>query len=129
VSEQFSPGNPNMNPLPDPQLIEMLAGMNASADMAVVQRTRRAVMEAASELREQRKRNRRNAAVVILAVTALGMVLTPALWSSVDDFLGGEQLFELPGMIMALILMLFSTILCVLVVGLRNQQHIRPGRR
>ena len=31
----------------DAQIVEMLAGMNATADMMVVQRTRRAVMQAA----------------------------------------------------------------------------------
>jgi hypothetical protein len=113
----------NITPQPDAQLIQMLAGMNAAADMAVVQRTRRAVMEAASRLREERRRNRRTAGAVIMAVAALAMMLTPAIWSGVDDFLGGEQFFEVPGMVMLLILMLFSTILCILVVGLRSQQR------
>jgi len=114
---------------PDPQLVEMLAGMNAAADLKVVLRTRRAVMQAASELREQRRRDRRNIGVVFFSVAVLGMVLTPAIWSSVDDFLGGEYFLELPGMIMALIGLLFSTILGALLVGWRSQEHIRPGRR
>jgi hypothetical protein len=126
VSHSPSPMNSNMRP--DPQLVQMLAGKNASADLAVVQRTRRAIMQAASELREQRRRDRRNTAVVLLAVAVLGMILTPALWSSVDDFLGGEQFLGTPGMVMTLILMLFSTILGALVIGLRGQQHIRPKR-
>ena len=113
----------------DSQLVEMLAGMNASADMMVVQRTRRAVMEAAAELREQRRRNRRSVAIVALTITVLAMLLTPAIWSSVDDFLGGEHLFELPGMVMVFILMLFSTILGALIVTLRSQQHLPNGRR
>ena len=51
---------PHTNPEPDRQMVEMLAGMNATADMQVVQRTRRAVMQAAAELREQQRRTRRN---------------------------------------------------------------------
>jgi hypothetical protein len=113
----------------DSPLVQMLSGRNASADMAVVQRTRRAVLEAADELREQRGRNRRNVAVAALVIAVLGMLLTPAIWSGVDDFLGGENLSDSPGMVMALILMLFSTVLGALIVGLRSQQHVRHGRR
>lgn len=113
----------------DPQIIEMLAGMNANADMLVVQRTRRAVMEAAAELREQKRRNRRSVAIVALTVTVLGMLLTPAIWSSVEDFLAGGDLFELHSMVMVLSALLFSTVLSALIVGLRSQQHMPRGRR
>jgi membrane glycosyltransferase len=113
----------------DPQIIEMLAGMNASADMLVVQRTRRAVMEAANELREQKRRNRRSAAIVALTLTVLGMLLTPAIWSSMEDFLAGGDLFELHNMVMVLIALLFSTVLSALIVGIRSQQHMPRGRR
>lgn len=112
----------------DPQIVEMLAGMNASAEMLVVQRTRRAVMQAAAELREQQRRTRRNLAVVLLTIAVLAMVLTPAIWSTVDDFLGGEQWFELPGMVMVLVLLLFSTIVAALIIGFKSQQQMH-GRR
>jgi hypothetical protein len=97
--------------------------------MLVVQRTRRAVMEAAHELREQKRRNRRSAAIVALTVTVLGMLLTPAIWSSVEDFLAGGDLFELHSMVMVLSALLFSTVLSALIVGLRSQQHMPRGRR
>lgn len=114
--------------VPDPQIVEMLAGMNAAADMQVVQRTRRAVMLAAAELREQRRRTRRNMAVVLLTITVMGLVLTPAIWSTVDDFLGGERWFDLPSMVMVLVLFLFSTIVGALIIGFKSQQHMH-GRR
>ena len=119
---------PYTNPEPDQQMVEMLAGMNATADMQVVQRTRRAVMQAAAELREQRRRTRRNLAVVLLTIAVLAMVLTPAIWSTVDDFLGGEQWFELPGMVMVLVLLLFSTIVAALIITFKSQQQMH-GRR
>lgn len=112
----------------DAQIVEMLAGMNATADMAVVQRTRRAVMLAAAELREQRKRSRRNTGVVLFTIAVLAMVLTPAIWSTLDDFLGGEQWFDLPTMVMVLVLLLFSTIVAALIISFRGQQQIQ-GRR
>ena len=119
---------PYTNPEPDQQMVEMLAGMNATADMQVVQRTRRAVMQAAAELREQQRRTRRNLAVVLLTIAVLAMVLTPAIWSTVDDFLGGEQWFELPGMVMVLVLLLFSTIVAALIITFKSQQQMH-GRR
>jgi len=114
--------------VPDRQIVEMLAGMNAAADMQVVQLTRRAVMLAAAELREQRRRTRRNMAVVLLTITVMGLVLTPAIWSTVDDFLGGERWFDLPSMVMVLVLLLFSTIVGALIIGFKSQQHMH-GRR
>lgn len=113
----------------EPQMIEMLMGMNASADMQVVQRTRRAVLQAATELREQQKRNRRNGAIVALTISVLAMLLTPAIWSSVDDFLAGGDLFELHSMVLVLIALLFSTILGALLIGLRSQEQMPRGRR
>ena len=113
---------------PDPRIVEMLAGMNAAADMQIVQRTRRAVMLAAAELRDQRRRTRRNMAVVVLTITVLGLVLTPAIWSTVDDFLGGESWFGLPSMVMVMVLLLFSTIVGALIIGFKGQQQMQ-GRR
>jgi hypothetical protein len=120
---------PSASQITDPQIIEMLAGMNANADMLVVQRTRRAVMEAAHELREQKRRSRRNAAIVALTVTVLAMLLTPAIWSSVEDFLAGGDLFELHSMVTVLSALLFSTVLSALIVGIRSQQDMPRGRR
>ena len=119
---------PHSNSQQDPQTVEMLAGMNATADMLVVQRTRRAVMQAAAELRDQRRRTRRNMAIAVLTITALGLVLTPAIWSTVDDFLGGEKWFELPDMVMVLVLLLFSTIVAALIIGFKSQEQMH-GRR
>ena len=124
----MNPLGPYTNPEPDQQMVEMLAGMNATADMQVVQRTRRAVLQAAAELREQQRRTRRNLAVVLLTIAVLAMVLTPAIWSTVDDFLGGEQWFELPGMVMVLVLLLFSTIVAALIITFKSQQQMH-GRR
>lgn len=119
---------PRTNPEPDPQMLEMLAGMNATADRQVVQRTRRAVMQAAAELRERRRRSRRNAAIALLTVAAFVLVLTPTIWSTIDDFLGGEHWFELPDMVMVLVLLLFSTVVAALVISFKGEQQMH-GRR
>ena len=113
----------------DPQILGMLSGMNASADMAVVQRTRRAVMQAAAELREQRRRNRRNAAIAGLTIAVLVMVLTPAIWSTLDDVLNGGDFFEVHSMMMVLTAILFSTILGALLIGSRSHRQVPHERR
>jgi hypothetical protein len=113
----------------DAQMLDMLTGVDASASMPAIQHTRRVVLQAANELREQRRRNRRNAAIVALTVTVLAMLLTPAIWSTVDDILGGEHFDELPGMVLVLILLLFSTVIGVLIMSFRNIDSIRHGRR
>ena len=130
MNQPQSSVNPNVDPQPvDPQLVQMLSGMNTNASMAVVQHTRRVVLRAATELREQRIRNRRTLGIVTLTIVVLGMLLTPAIWSSMDDFLAGENMSDSSGMIMALIAMLFSAVLGALIIGLRLQQNVRHGRR
>jgi uncharacterized membrane protein YidH (DUF202 family) len=107
----------------------MLSGMNAAADIQVVQRTRRAVMQAAAELREQRQRSRRNVGVILLTIAVLAMVLTPAIWSSLDDVTSGGDFLEAHSMMTVLSLILFLTVLGALLAGLRNQRLISHGRR
>ncbi|HVW79095.1 MAG TPA: hypothetical protein VHB45_15890 [Alloacidobacterium sp.] len=114
---------------PDLQLVEMLAGMNAAADLEVVQRTRRTVLLAAAEMRERRQRTRRNAAIALFTIVGLVMLLTPALWDTIDDVLSGGDFLEAHSMVMMLSLMLFSALLGALVVGLRSQRQIHHGRR
>lgn len=80
-----------MSKPPDPQLLEALAGLNATADMEVVQRTRRAVMEAGDQMREADRRSRRNFGLVLLALGALLMFLTPMLWVIAEEVFNGEQ--------------------------------------
>ena len=113
----------------DSQMVEMLAGMNASADLAVVQRTRRAVMQAAAELSEQKRRNRRNSAIAVVSIAVLIMVLTPAIWNTIDDFLNGGDFFEAHSMVTMLIFILFSAVLGALLVGLRGHAQMSHGRR
>jgi hypothetical protein len=114
----------------DPELLQSLAGMNANRDLAVVQKTRRAVYAAAEELRAERNRRRRNAGLVLLLFATLFMLLTPALWSTLEDFLNGENLLTGAGLVTMFLLMFFSVILTALFMGLRNQQQqIRQRRR
>jgi cytochrome bd-type quinol oxidase subunit 2 len=106
----------------DPQLVQALAGLDVDANMAVVQRTRRAVMVAANEMRAAQQRSRRQIGLVLLAVATLVMMLTPAIWIVADDLFGEEHFQDPPTLTMSLVVMIFSTIFAVLIVTLRNRE-------
>lgn len=79
-----------MTPSTDPKLLDALAGLDAGANMEVVQRTRRAVMVAAIEMRDAEARAKRNFGLILLAIGALLVFLTPMLWLVADNIFNGE---------------------------------------
>lgn len=85
-----------MQPSVDPKLLDALAGLDAEANMEVVQRTRRAVMAAANEMREAEQRGRRNFGLMLLAIGAVLMFLTPTLWVMAEDVFSGEHWLDAP---------------------------------
>jgi len=105
----------------DAQLVDALSGLNAQSDLAVVQRTRRAVMAAALQMGNTEIRRRRQAGIVLLALIALVVLLTPAIWSVADDLFSGEHFQDMPAMTMSLIVTLFSTIFAALIVHWRSR--------
>jgi cytochrome bd-type quinol oxidase subunit 2 len=107
---------------PDRELIEALSGFNAQADLALVQRTRRAVMQAAHQMRATQARRRRQAGIALLAFLGLVLVLTPAVWMVADDLFSGEHFQDLPTVTMSLVVTLFSTIFAALIVHLRSRR-------
>ncbi len=106
----------------DQELIDALAGLNSSANLAVVQRTRRSIMAAAYQMRVAETRRRRQAGIALLAFVALIVFLTPAIWSVADDLFNGEHFQDMPAMTMSLIATLFSALFAALIV------HLRSGR-
>jgi hypothetical protein len=110
----------------DAQLVDAFAGLDAQADQAVVQRTRRAVMAAAVQMGNAEIRHRRQVGIVLLAFVGLVVLLTPAIWSVADDLFSGEHFQDMPAMTMSLIVTLFSAIFAALIVhwrGRRTQDH------
>jgi len=130
-----------MNPMPhssatdssssagDSDIIQALTGLDASATMAVAQRTRRAVREAAANLREDHKRLRRNRGMALLVAVGFLTLLTPALWSGVDEIFAGEHISDLPTMVTLLALTLFSAVVAALIASWKGHQLQRYGKR
>jgi hypothetical protein len=113
----------------DPELVGALTGLDANASLAVALRTRRAVREAALNLREDQKRRQRNKGIALLVAVGFITLLTPALWSGLDELFAGEHLSDLPTMVTLLALTLFSAILAALIASWRGHQPLRYGRR
>lgn len=110
------------SPQADQQLIDALSGLNAAADLAIVQRTRRSVMAAAYQMRASEVRRRRQAGIALLAFVALAVFLTPAIWSVADDLFSGEHFQDMPAMTMSLVVTLFSAIFAALIVHVRSRR-------
>jgi hypothetical protein len=107
---------------PDQRLLDALAGLDADANVAVVQRTRRAVMAAAHQMSTSESRQRRQLGIILLAFIGLLLLLTPAIWSVADDLFADEHFLDAPAMTMSLIATLLSTIFAALIVHWRSRQ-------
>jgi hypothetical protein len=106
----------------DPQLVRMLAGLDAEANMEIVQRTRRAVMAVANERRAARAQSQRQFGMILLALGVLVMLLTPAIWVVAEDLFEGEHFQDAPGVAMSLVVTVFSAIFAALIVIWRNRE-------
>lgn len=113
-----------MSETPDPRLLDALAGLDAQADMMVVQRTRRAVMEAASQMREAQRRGRYQIGLMLLALGAVLMFLTPTLWVLAEDLFSDELWTDAPALTALLVATTVSTIFAVVLA----QWNGRSGR-
>lgn len=104
----------------DPKLLDALAGLDAEADMAVVQRTRRAVMEKAVQMREARSRVRRRIAIAVTGLIAVLMFLTPMLWVIADAVFSGEGWLDVSGLTALLVATMAFSIFAALAAQWRN---------
>ncbi|HTV05437.1 MAG TPA: hypothetical protein VME86_08710 [Acidobacteriaceae bacterium] len=105
-----------MTPSADPKLLDALAGLDAEANMEVVQRTRRAVMEAANQMREAERRGRRNFGTVLLVMGALVVFLTPTLWLIAEDIFSGEAWQDAQTLAAMLVISTASTIFASVLI-------------
>jgi hypothetical protein len=93
-------------------LLRAVSGRDANAQLPIVARTRRAVRVANETRREQGQRERHHIGITLFALGAILLVLAPVLWSSLDDFFGGEHFGDLPTQVA-----LLSSFLVLAVVG------------
>lgn len=112
-----------MSDSPDVKLLDALAGLDAEADMAVVQRTRRAVMESATQMREARTRARRQVALALAGLVVVLMFLTPMLWIIADEAFNGESWLDASGLTSLLVATMAFSIFAALAAQWRKQSR------
>jgi hypothetical protein len=112
-----------VNQTPDEKLLDALAGLDAEADMLVVQRTRRAVMEASNHMRDAQRRGRYQIGLVLLALLALLMFLTPTLWVIAEGWFSDEQWLSASAITALLAATMVSTIFVAILIQLRSQSR------
>ena len=112
-------------------LLGALTGMDADADIALANRTRRAIHRAAAEMKEARRQSRRSLGIAAVSVAALVLLLAPALWSGLDDMFSGEFALDMQDMVATLVFALFAAIAAVLFLlsGRAAGHEIRHLRR
>ncbi len=111
-------------------LVAALSGLDANRELALANRTRRTVHDAAANLQEGRQLGRRSTGIALLTLTAFLMLLSPAIWNSVDEMLGGDFLLDLPGLVTATAFTVFAAVAAVLfLVGGQGRGSLRQSRR
>jgi hypothetical protein len=103
--------------------------LDGDANRRVTQKTRRAVRDAVITTQEKRTRQRRNLGFAILGFVSMLVLLGPAIWNAVEEFLGEEPLFDLPTQITFLIAMLFLAMLAALIAAWKEQHNVQHDRR
>jgi hypothetical protein len=109
-------------------VIQALTSMNSDASLALVERTRCAVRQAALTIQEQRVQQRRNIGFALAVFVSLLVLLGPAIWNSIDDLFGGE-LGDLPSEMAVFLLMLAAAMLAALVAFWKEQRDVQHQRR
>ena len=115
--------------LPGNDVVSSASLLDGDANRRVTQKTRRAVRDAVITTQEKRSRQRRNLGFAILGFVSMLVLLGPAIWNAVEEFLGEEPLFDLPTQITFLIAMLFLAMLAALIAVWKEQHNVQHDRR
>jgi hypothetical protein len=115
--------------LPGNDVVRSASLFDGDANRRVTQKTRRAVRDAVINTQEKRTRQRRNLGFAILGFVSMLVLLGPAIWNAVEEFLGEEPLFDLPTQITFLIAMLFLAMLAALIAVWKEQHNVQHDRR
>jgi peptidoglycan/LPS O-acetylase OafA/YrhL len=115
--------------LPDSDLVQALAGLSGDSDRAMVLRTRRAVRGSILQADVQRQNRKRNAGIAILVAAVVLIVLSPAIWSGIDDLSSGEYISDMTPMMTLLAVVLSSAVLAALLAGWKSEPQMRDGKR
>ena len=109
--------------------VDAIANINCESNLARVQRTRRAIRDAAIGLQEERARQRRNVGCALATVLCMLILLGPAIWNSVEDVLGGEHFTDFPLQGALFLLLLFPAMIAALIAVWRGDRSLNYDER
>lgn len=110
------------------EMVQILAGLNYDADLALAQKTRRAVRSAAIVLAERRAHQRRTIGIAVAAILTLAVLLAPVVWNVIGELSGGGQLADMPTEFLFLFMMLLPAVFAALFVGWKRQRDVHHDR-
>lgn len=113
----------------DPMLIQALAGLNANDGLRSAQTARRRVAGKILSVRGNREKTRHNRAIAIMASLGILVLLSPAIWQSLEDCITDGHLGGLVSQVTLLVLLLFTALIAALIAGWRNGQEVRHAKR
>ena len=102
-------------------LLHAVSGRDVRGHQPIVERTRRAIRVADENRRQSDENGRRSIGIAVFALGALCILLAPALWSSVDEMIGGEHFSDLPTQVGLLSAALLLGIVAALAAGWRTR--------
>ncbi len=115
--------------MPDPLLIESLAGRNADDERRAAQTARRRVAGKLVNEQEQKCEKRRKRAIALMVSLGVLILLSPAIWNSVEDLIEDGHFGDLGSQFKLLFLLLFPALLAALIAGWRSGQDAPQGKR
>lgn len=110
------------------EMVQILAGLNYDADLALAQKTRRAVRSAAIVLAERRAHQRRTVGIAVAAIVTLAVLLAPVIWNVIGELSGGGELADMPTEFLFLFMMLLPAVFAALFVGWKRQRDVHHDR-
>ncbi len=129
MSNKSDSRGPVGGPSEDSSLVEALTGLRTEQNQAIVQKTRRAVRGSMIDSVARKRNRKRNAGIATLVAGIILVLLSPALWSGIDDLVSGEYIADLTPMMTFLVVVFFSAVLAALVAGWKNTGHLRDENR
>jgi hypothetical protein len=114
---------------PDPMLVRSLAGLSADEERSTAQTARRRVAGKMLSVREQKMITRRKRAIAIMISVGVLVLLSPVIWSSVDNFIDEGHFGDLGSQVTFFIVILFPALLAALIAAWRNGLDDRHGKR
>jgi|GEM_PF-6681051 len=110
------------------EMVKALTGLKYDADLALAQKTRRAVRSAAIVLAERRAHQRRTIGIAIAAILVMALLLAPVIWNAIEDLSAGGRLSDTPTEFLFLFMMLVPAVFGALFAAWKHQHDTHHDR-